>query len=156
MSITDGATLGLLLTNLLTLGNISGNFITSMTKIMSEISSVERVREYVSSEENEEDENVIVVEAPKFWLENSPVIKIRNLKVKYRKNLPLVLNGIDLDFKPNQKIGIVGRSGSGKSTLLLALMRIIEMEEDSKIEIDGLDISKIGLKQLRDKIEVIP
>ena len=83
-------------------------------------------------------------------------MKIRNLKVKYRPHLPFVINGIDLDFEPCEKIGIVGRTGSGKSTILLTLMRILELEKDSTIEIDGVDISKVGLYELRKRVEIIP
>lgn len=42
------------------------------------------------------------------------------------------------------KVGIVGRTGAGKSTIALTLSRILELESGS-IEIDGIDISKIGL-----------
>jgi ABC-type multidrug transport system fused ATPase/permease subunit len=46
------------------------------------------------------------------------------------------------------KVGVVGRTGAGKSTLALVLSRIIELESGS-VEIDGLDISKVGLQRLR-------
>jgi len=53
------------------------------------------------------------------------------------------------------QVGIVGRTGSGKSTFFLSLLRIIESTHGS-IEIDGVDISQIGLDELRNKITVIP
>ena len=46
------------------------------------------------------------------------------------------------------KIGVVGRTGAGKSTLALTLSRILELESGS-IEIDGLNIAKVGLQRLR-------
>jgi ABC-type multidrug transport system fused ATPase/permease subunit len=49
----------------------------------------------------------------------------------------------------------VGRTGSGKSTLLISLLRIVEAAE-GQIIIDGIDIGKIGLKDLRSKIAIIP
>lgn len=63
----------------------------------------------------------------------------------------------NLTFKTNakEKIGVVGRTGSGKSTLFISLMRIVEASEGS-IVIDGIDISKIGLADLRQRFTIIP
>ena len=67
----------------------------------------------------------------------------------------MVLNGISIDVKPGEKIGIVGRTGSGKSTLTLALFRILEASLGG-IVIDGVEIGKIGLHELRSKLSIIP
>ena len=56
------------------------------------------------------------------------IIEVKNIKVRYRENLPLVLNGVTFQTNKNEKIGIVGRTGSGKSSLLLALTRMINVE----------------------------
>ena len=53
-----------------------------------------------------------------------------------------------------QKVGVVGRTGAGKSSLVLALLRILESSRGT-IRIDGVDISSIGLHQLRSKLTVI-
>jgi len=58
-------------------------------------------------------------------------------------------------MKPLEKVGIVGRTGAGKSSLALALFRALEAEE-GKIVIDNVDISKIGLQDLRQGITMVP
>lgn len=66
----------------------------------------------------------------------------------YRDGLPNALDGVSMVVRPGEKVGIVGRTGSGKSTLFLALFRMVELDQ-GEILLDGLDISTVGLAQLR-------
>ncbi|KAK8448521.1 hypothetical protein SEVIR_7G027200v4 [Setaria viridis] len=82
-------------------------------------------------------------------------IDIKNLKVRYRPNTPLILKGINIRISGGEKIGVVGRTGSGKSTLVQALFRLVEPAE-GKIIIDGIDICTLGLHDLRSRFGIIP
>ncbi|KAF7317064.1 ABC protein [Mycena chlorophos] len=81
-------------------------------------------------------------------------VQFKNLQMSYRPGLPKVLHGLSMDIAPGEKIGVVGRTGAGKSSLALCLLRIVEFE--GQINVDGVDISKIGLKDLRNNISIIP
>jgi len=65
-----------------------------------------------------------------------------------------VLDHLNLQLKPGEKIGIVGRSGAGKSTLVNLLLRFHELEGGA-IRIDGQDISKVKQDSLRAQIGVV-
>jgi len=82
-------------------------------------------------------------------------IEFRNYFVKYRPNLPNVIENLSVFINSGEKIGIVGRTGSGKSTFFLSLLRILEPTHGS-ILIDDVDISQVGLDDLRNKVTAIP
>ncbi|KAK7339128.1 hypothetical protein VNO77_19773 [Canavalia gladiata] len=69
--------------------------------------------------------------------------------------MQLVLRGLTCSFPGGKKTGVVGRSGSGKSTFVQTLFRIVEPTAGT-IAIDGLNISSIGLHDLRSRLSIIP
>jgi len=83
-------------------------------------------------------------------------IRIHNLALRYRGDLELVLDGISFEIGAGEKVGICGRTGAGKSSLLKALFRLVEPERGSEIEIDGVDCLKLGLRDLRGALSIIP
>jgi ABC-type multidrug transport system fused ATPase/permease subunit len=76
-------------------------------------------------------------------------------QIRYRKDAPFVLHGITCKFEAGDKIGIVGRTGSGKTTLIGALFRLVK-PAGGKIIIDSVDISTVGLHDLRSRLGIIP
>jgi ATP-binding cassette, subfamily B, bacterial HlyB/CyaB len=87
-----------------------------------------------------------------------PVLKGRitldQVTFRYRPEAVPVLNGITLDIKPGEIIGIVGRSGSGKSTLTKLVQRLYT-PEGGRLLVDGIDISLIDAAQLRRQVGVV-
>lgn len=77
------------------------------------------------------------------------------MQVRYRPNTPLVLRGITLSIHGGEKIGVVGRTGSGKSTLIQVFFRLVE-PSGGRIVIDGIDISTLGLHDIRSRFSIIP
>ncbi len=81
-------------------------------------------------------------------------IDISGVSFRYRVDLPLVLQNINLKVQPGQKIGIVGRSGSGKSTLT-NLVQNLYVPEEGHIIIGGINTREANLSWLRDQIGVV-
>ncbi|EHL02557.1 putative Metal resistance protein YCF1 [Glarea lozoyensis 74030] len=89
------------------------------------------------------------------WIVRQTVEVETNIVTRYREGLDPVLKNINLDIKPHEKIGVVGRTGAGKSSLTLSLFRIIEPTEGN-VNIDSLNTSSIGLLDLRRRLAIIP
>jgi ATP-binding cassette, subfamily B, bacterial HlyB/CyaB len=81
-------------------------------------------------------------------------ITLDQLRFRYRPDMPPVLNGVSLDVRAGECIGIVGRSGSGKSTLTKLVQRLYA-PEGGRVLVDGVDISLIDAAQLRRQIGVV-
>ncbi len=82
-------------------------------------------------------------------------LELRGLSFRYAPHLPLALDGVDLDLPAGGTVGIVGRTGSGKSTLAGLLLRQFEPPE-GQILLDGIDIRRLRLADLRRAIAMVP
>ena len=77
----------------------------------------------------------------------------RDVSFEYNKGAP-VLKHINLNIKPGQTIALVGNSGGGKSTISVLLPRFYDVSSGA-ITIDGKDIRKIKVEDLRDNISIV-
>ncbi|CAK9783969.1 P-loop containing nucleoside triphosphate hydrolase protein [Cutaneotrichosporon oleaginosum] len=114
--------------------------------------ALERIKEY--SEVAQEAPEFVEPRPPASWPAEG-AISVDSLVIRYAPDLPDVLHGISFEVAPREKVGIVGATGCGKSTLALSFFRFVEATS-GKITIDGLDIAKIGLTDLRSRIMIIP
>lgn len=149
----DASIAGLAVTYALNLSVLQTLVVWNLCNLENKIISVERIQQYtcIPSEAS------LIVEnsrPPADWPSHG-TISFENLQVRYAPHMPLVLHGITCTFSGGSKIGVVGRTGSGKSTLIQVLFRIVEPVA-GKVSIDEIDISKIGLHDLRSKLSIIP
>ncbi|KAH8581894.1 ABC transporter family [Cryptosporidium sp. chipmunk genotype I] len=86
-------------------------------------------------------------------------VKIVDLMVGYSDimgtSYSVVLDGINANVQPFEKIGIIGRTGSGKSTLILALLGLVKYTK-GQILLDEIPISMLSIKERRRAIGVLP
>lgn len=79
----------------------------------------------------------------------TPVVTVRDLKVRYTPESALVLDGVNLDLYPGETVSLLGSSGSGKSTLMKALTGFAPVTSGI-VEAVGFDVTQLRQKQLRE------
>uniref|UniRef100_H2YL87 Uncharacterized protein n=1 Tax=Ciona savignyi TaxID=51511 RepID=H2YL87_CIOSA len=117
------------------------------------MTSVERIQQYYAIEP-EAPHEIEGSSLPQGW-PNYGVITFNNLSYAHYKDGPNILHGIRAHIKAHEKVGIVGRTGAGKSSLISTLFRLNEYSK-GEILIDGIDVSSLGLTELRSAISIIP
>jgi ABC-type multidrug transport system fused ATPase/permease subunit len=117
------------------------------------MNSVERIQEYLDVEQ--EAAPVVPENKPPSNWPSQGSVEFIGYSTRYRPDFEKVLKNITFKILPGEKVGVVGRTGAGKSSLALGLFRALEAEE-GRILIDGLDIGRIGLQDLRENIVMVP
>ncbi|CAD8210438.1 unnamed protein product [Paramecium pentaurelia] len=81
-------------------------------------------------------------------------ISFSNVYLKY--NQDYALNGLTLNIKQGEKVGIIGRTGAGKSSIISIIFRLYDIDKAERFEIDSFDIRNICPQILRSNISIIP
>lgn len=123
-----------------------------LAEVESGMNAVERLHYYGTKLEEEAPEHTVAVRPS--WPEKGEIV-FKDVDMRYRENLPLVLSGLSMHIQGGERIGIVGRTGAGKSSIMSTLFRLVEISGGS-ITVDGLDISTLGLHDLRSRLAIIP
>ncbi|KAL0575903.1 hypothetical protein V5O48_006076 [Marasmius crinis-equi] len=145
---------GVVLSYILSIQQAFGWLVRQSAEVENNMNSVERIVYYAEEVEQEAPHELPDAKPKDPW----PVqggVSFKDVVLRYRPELPPVLKGISMDVKAGEKIGIVGRTGAGKSSLMTAIYRLVELDEGA-ITIDGVDISKVGLTDLRKGLSIIP
>ncbi|XP_068126625.1 ATP-binding cassette sub-family C member 2-like [Hyperolius riggenbachi] len=143
---------GLAITYALNITQTLNFWVRKATEIETNGVAIERVCEY---EEMEKEAPWVTGRRPPSDWPDRGVIEFTNYQARYREDHDLALQDITFQLRSTEKLGIVGRTGAGKSTLTNCLFRIVE-RAGGKIVVDGIDISTIGLHDLRSKLNIIP
>ncbi|XP_053421055.1 multidrug resistance-associated protein 1-like [Nycticebus coucang] len=148
----DSAIVGLSISYALNITHSLNSWVRKVCEIENNAVSIERVCEYENMDK--EAPWIMSRRPPRQW-PNKGIVEFINFQARYRDDLGLALQDITFKTHEDEKVGIVGRTGAGKSTLSNCLFRIVE-RSGGKIIIDGIDISTIGLHDLRGKLNIIP
>ncbi len=86
----------------------------------------------------------------------TPLLKLENVRTYFHTDIGVVkaVDGLNVEVKSGQTLGIVGESGSGKSVTSLSIMRLLpmqtaRMEAGSQILFEGQDLLKMDDNQIR-------
>ncbi|KAG5645528.1 hypothetical protein DXG03_005803 [Asterophora parasitica] len=145
---------GLVLSYILSVQQGFGWLVRQSAEVENNMNSVERIVHYATAVEQEAPHEIPDTKPPSHWPAEGRV-ELKDVVLNYRPDLPSVLKGITMTVAGGEKIGIVGRTGAGKSSIMTALYRLVELTSGS-ITIDGVDISTVGLTDLRSGLAIIP
>lgn len=148
------ATAGLVLSYLARLSSELGWAVNCYANVENNMNSAERLLFYTNSLEQEPPAEILDRKPVASWPSQGQ-ISFRSVSMRYRPELPLVLNKVSFDVPAGGRIAVVGRTGAGKSSLIQALFRLCPLAEGTVV-LDGIETDTIGTRDLRSKIAIIP
>ncbi|CAK7197974.1 hypothetical protein SEUCBS139899_000628 [Sporothrix eucalyptigena] len=141
--------LGVALTSVMGIGMTLSMLIQMWTQLETSLGAITRVNEFANDTPHEPDGPDM---PPPQWPSRGSV-SVQNLEAKYGDRV--VLENINLEIMPGEKVAICGRSGSGKSTLISLLLRLYPPSK-GQIEIDGIETGQLNLNALRESLVALP
>lgn len=144
---------GLLLSYSMNIPSFLALAIRCLAQIETKFNSVERLYYYYKKIPQEAAREICEIDLSPLWPANS-TIEFKDVGLKYRPELPYAIKNLSSSIKNNEKVGFCGRIGAGKSSLMTCLYRLTEFE--GCVEIDGINIQKLGLNKLRQNLTIIP
>ena len=143
---------GLILSYILSIVQLIQFTVRQLAEMENAMNATERIHYY--GNHLDEEPPLHLVDVPSSWPQKGEIV-FNDVQMRYRDGLPLVLQGLNMAVTGGERIGIVGRTGAGKSSIMSALFRLVELSGGS-ISIDGIDIARVGLKDLRTRLAIIP
>lgn len=143
---------GLVLSYILAIVQMIQFTVRQLAEVENAMVSTERLHYYGTA--LDEEPPLHIKDVPESWPHKGEIV-FNEVQMRYREDLPLVLQGLTMTVAGGERIGIVGRTGAGKSSIMSTLFRLVELSGGS-ISIDGIDIAQVGLKDLRTRLAIIP
>ncbi len=150
---TDAGFVGVALINIMSFNMTLTEVFKNWTAIETSLGAVSRIKSFVGSTRSE---NLVQEsqEVPPEWPTKGSIL-ISDMSASYSLDQHPALRSIRLSIPAGQKLGICGPSGFGKSSFVAVLLHMLEIREEL-IMIDGVDLSTIPRKLLRERLTVIP
>lgn len=149
----DAGFVGLALINIMSFNMTLSALIIHWTATETSLGAVSRIKSFVDGTRSEnlpmESQDV-----PPEWPSEGSII-LSGVSASYTLDQQPALHNISLKIPAGQKIGVCGPSGSGKSSFIALLLHMLEINNGS-VTIDGVDLSTIPRKVLRNRLTVIP
>uniref|UniRef100_K3XV63 ABC transporter C family member 13 n=1 Tax=Setaria italica TaxID=4555 RepID=K3XV63_SETIT len=131
--------------------SLLNGFLTTFTETEKEMISVERVAEYVGIPQEELQGS----ESPSRSWPTEGRIDFVHVTLRYKPELPPALDDVSFHIASGMQVGIIGRTGAGKSSVLNALFRLVPICNGC-ILVDGIDVAKVAVRELRAHFAVVP
>lgn len=148
-------------TNAMTLGTLT-LFISYIGMLMGPLQQMTQIADWLSRSTASAERVFEVIDAEPEIADTSDAValpriegrvEMKSVRFSYDKNQS-ILEDVSIDVQPGEMIGLVGHSGAGKSTIINLLSRFYDVK-DGQILIDGVDIRKIKMDDLRRQIGVV-